>query len=281
LHLEHALLHVLAHVDVVLLANLDVRNEEVVEHLLHVANGGAGRGRERQHAKLARGGANVAQRGAVGVVTARAVRLVDDDERNGARIDDALGNVVVEHLRRHEEETARAPELLARATIDGAGHEGHLGVRHAHDGVAGLELLRNERARRRQKDDLGGGKPAEEVGHHDGGNEGLAARRGQNDQRVAQHCLAHNRVLIVATRHVDGVLERPTVFGIERPRRVVRRQWQLHKCAFFSTGENVHSRSFHCACAGARRRSSRRWSSGGCRTWCRGESIRAHCGHLR
>ena len=68
----------------------------------------------------------------------------------------------------------------------------HLDLRDSHDVEAGLNLLLDERLRRRHEDDLGEGEPAEVVVHDHGRDEGLAQPRRQRHQRVVVQAALHN-----------------------------------------------------------------------------------------
>lgn len=73
---------------------------KVVDDLLHRLTLAPRRGRQREHAKVRIATHEVAHDAAVGVVATGAMRLVDDEAGDESRVEPALGEVVLDRLRR-------------------------------------------------------------------------------------------------------------------------------------------------------------------------------------
>lgn len=140
--------------------------------------------------------------GAVGILALGPVRLVHHHAHKLLPRAVAALEIVGEDLRRDEEHPPIAPAHPALLGRHGAGHFCGLCGGYADNVAAGDYLLRNERLGGRHKDDLAGGKPAKEVVHHHGGDEGLAETSGERDERILEQSLGDDGELVLATRKV-------------------------------------------------------------------------------
>ena len=173
---------------------------QVVDDVLDRVGLGAGRGGQREDAKVRIGRHEVADDGAVGVVAGRAMGLVDDDADDVGRLDAPGLEIVADRLRRGVEDAPGPPRLGPRVGRVVARQLDRVRLRDPDDRRARLDLLGDERPRRRHEDDLpaaalGVRVPAVEVEHHDRRDERLAEARRQRAEHVGEQRLVRDVVL--------------------------------------------------------------------------------------
>lgn len=133
---------------------------EVVDDVLNRLAPRSRRSSQSEDTKVLISTHHVAHYSTVSVVPTRSVRLIDDKAGDVARVDPSFGEIVLERLRRAVDDSLGRPTDVTKL---GSGVTGELDavlLRDAGDVVASGDLLGNERARRREEDDLALGKPA-------------------------------------------------------------------------------------------------------------------------
>ncbi|KAL1500503.1 hypothetical protein AB1Y20_013160 [Prymnesium parvum] len=196
-----------------LVARLDPRDAQRIDHSLHRGEVGAGGGAEAEDAEPRIAPAQLAEHTRVPVVLrGSVVRLVDHEAADPPPVEHAALQVVRQSLRRAEEEAAAPPERGADGGRVRAAHHPRVPLgAQPHRRAARAELLRDKRAGRRHEDDDVAGKPPPEVVDDDGGDERLAQPGGEADQRVLQQRGACDRMLVRA--EVDRRGEEPRAEG--------------------------------------------------------------------
>lgn len=133
---------------------------EVVDDVLNRLAPRSRRGSEGENAKVLISAHHVAHDSAVGVVSTRSVRLINDEAGDVARIDSPLGEVVLERLRRAVDDSLGRPADVTKLGGSVAGELNAVLLRDPGDVVAGGDLLSDEGARRGEEDDLALREPA-------------------------------------------------------------------------------------------------------------------------
>ena len=196
------------HIGVGVLAELDPRDVEVRDDLLHGVVRASRRGAQAQDAEPGRGPpvrAEVRHEPGRGVPTDGAVALVHYQAHHLRRGQEPVAHVVLDSLRGREENPAVLVPQRPVLGLGGARDFGRVRRGNAHDAVARLHLLMYEGLGRGDEDDLAAGEPPVEVVHHDGRDERLPEARGQAHQGVAQEGPGANRELVVPPRRAPGI----------------------------------------------------------------------------
>lgn len=136
---------------------------EVVDDRLDGLSFGPRRGGESEYAEVLVAAHDEPHDADVRVVAARAVRLVDDEARDVARVDAAFREVVLERLRRAVHDPLRRPRDRAQRRRRLARELDAVALRDPRDVMARLDLLRDERPRWSEENDGAVGVPAVEV----------------------------------------------------------------------------------------------------------------------
>lgn len=127
---------------------------QVVDDFLHRFASCAWGSGEREHAKVRIPTHHVPDDAAVRIVSARAVRFVDDHARDVAGIQAPLGEVAFDRLRRRVDDTLREPAHRPESRGGSAGELDAVGLRNPGDVVTGLDLLCHERTSWREEEHL-------------------------------------------------------------------------------------------------------------------------------
>ena len=196
------------HVGVRVLAELNARNVEVRDDLLHGLVGASRRGAQAQDAEsgcVAPVRAEVRHEPGRRVPADSAVALIHHQAHHLRRGQKPMANVVLHGLWGRKEHPAVLVPQCPVLGLGGTRDFGRVRRGDAHDAVARLHLLVNEGLGRGNEDDLTAGEPSVEVVHHDGRDERLPEARGQAHQGVAQESPRANRELVVPPRWTLGV----------------------------------------------------------------------------
>ena len=178
---------VLGDVGIVLSSHLEMGDHHRLHHALHRLDRAPRRRREREDSERRTSTPQLLHDPDVSVIASSPVGLVDDHAHKAGRIASVAGcEVVVKRLGSAEEHATTLPVARAAVWANRALEVRGVSLWNAHDLVARLDLLRDERPRGSHEDHLARGKPPVIVEHHHCRDEGLAQACREADQRVAE-----------------------------------------------------------------------------------------------